>query len=389
MIDRMQLGRVPEKPHTVFEPDGKLAYEECFTRQGFDGSFSILYHRNAPTAALSWKISERGWKLPEKAPSHALVRRHFVAPKFAAGGRMIDHRLPVFFNRDVTLHVARPDTDDDAYFANGDGDELHFIHEGSGHLDTIFGRLPFVQGDYVFIPRAVTHRWHWAQPGFVFTTEAHGYLDIPQNFRTPSGQLKIDAPYSHRDFGRPEWPAGGLDGSLANGPRTFIVKRNGQFNEYEQANDPMDIVGWDGFVWPFTFNVAKYQVRTGLVHLPPPAHTAFVGRGFVVCNFVPRMTDTHPKAVPCPYPHSSPDCDEVIFDVRGNFTSRKGVGPASMSFHPAGIIHGPHPGAYEASIGTTSTTELAVMVDTFVPLDINAHALAIEDGNYMASWHKK
>ncbi len=386
MIDRMQLGRVPEKPHTVFEPDGQLAYEECFTRQGFEGSYSILYHRLPPTRTTQWAPSKRGWAAPVKAPSDVLTRRHFVSPKIPSGGRMLDARTPIMFNVDVTLLVARPTESDDVYFSNGDADELHFIHEGSGHLDTMFGRLPFVTGDYVHIPRAVVHRWHWDAPGYVFTTEGHGFIDVPKNFRHQSGQLKMDAPYSHRDFGRPEWPTEGLGAATDAGPRTIVVKKAGRFHEYVCAHNPLDIVGWDGFVWPFTFHISKYQARTGLVHLPPTIHTTFVGNRFVVCSFVPRVTDFHPKAIPCPYPHSSVDCDEVIFYVRGNFTSRKGVGPGSLSFHPAGILHGPHPGAYERSIGTTRTDELAVMIDTYTPLDATTAALALEDANYMGSW---
>lgn len=386
MIDRMQLGLVPEKPHLVHEVDGKLTYEECFTRQGFEGSYSVLYHRAPPTRATGWKASQRGWKAPEGAPDEVLSRRHFVAPRLAAGGRMLDARTPVLFNVDLTLLVARPDADDDVYFSNGDGDELHFVHEGRGHLDTMFGRLPFVAGDYVHLPRSTLHRWHWDAPGLVLTTEGHGFIDVPRNFRHESGQLKMDAPYSHRDFGRPEWFDGGPAQAWADGPRTVVVKKGGRFHEYEMAHHPLDVVGWDGFVWPFTFGIEKYQPKTGLVHLPPTIHTTFAGNRFVVCSFVPRVTDTHARAIPCPYPHSSVDCDEVLFYVRGNFTSRKGVGPGSLSFHPAGVVHGPHPGSYEASIGTSRTDELAVMIDTYTPLQVAAQALGVEDPHYMASW---
>lgn len=386
MIDRMQAGLVPQKPHIVFEVDGKLAYEECFTRQGFEGAYSILYRRSPPTRVTEWKLSRRGWSAPEQAPLQVLARRHFVAPKLKAGGSMLDARTPVMFNADVTMLVARPDKNDDVYFSNGDADELHFVHEGAGHLETMFGKLPFKAGDYVHLPKGVTHRWIWDKPGFVMTSEGHGFIDVPKEFRNRSGQLRMDAPYSHRDFGRPEWIDGGLDRAFASGPRTMVVKKGGLFHEYEMAHHPLDIVGWDGQVWPFTFAIEKYQPKTGLVHLPPTIHTTFAGRGFVVCSFVPRVTDTHPKAIPCPYPHSSVDCDEVIFYVRGNFTSRKGVGPASLSFHPAGVVHGPHPGSYEASIGTVRTDELAVMLDTFLPLQVTTQALAIEDGGYMASW---
>lgn len=382
----MQLGVVPAKPHTVFEVDGSLAYEECFTRQGFEGAFSILYRRNPPTRTVEYRPSSRGWAAPKAAPADMLRRQHFVTPRIETGGRMIDRRVPLLFNEDVTVLVSRPDTDDDVFLANGDGDELHFVFEGAGTLETQFGLLPFQAGDYVFVPRSVTHRWSWDKPGYVLTFESHGWAGIPQNFRNASGQLRMDAPYSHRDFGRPQWPEGGLAAATANGPRTQVVKKGGRFSEYLLAQSPLDILGWDGSVWPFTFPIEKFQPRTGAIHLPPTAHTTFLGNRFVVCSFVPRVTDFHPQAVPCPYPHSSVDCDELLFYVRGNFTSRKGVGPGSISFHPAGVVHGPHPGAYEASIGSTRTDEMAVMLDTFVPLTPTTEAARIEDERYMASW---
>jgi homogentisate 1,2-dioxygenase len=387
MIDRMQQGRVPPKPHIVHEVEGQLTYEECFTRQGFEGAYSILYHRAPPTRTVEWKASTRGWKPPVVAPPELLSRRHFLGPKLPAGGTMLDARVPIFTSADVTILLARPTESDDVYLANGDGDELHFIHEGRGRLDTMFGVLPFQAGDYVHLPRSTIHRWHWDAPGLVFTTEGHGFVDVPRNFRNPSGQLRMDAPYSHRDFGRPEWPENGLDRAMQDGPRTVVAKKHGRFTEYTLAHNPLDIVGWDGFVWPFTFAIEKYQPKTGLVHLPPTIHGTFAGNGFLVCSFVPRLTDTHEQAIPCPYPHSSVDCDEVIFYVRGNFTSRKGVGPGSLSFHPSGVVHGPHPGSYEASIGSKRTDEMAVMLDTYMPLQITTAALALEDRNYMASWN--
>lgn len=386
MIDRMQQGEVPPKPHTVHNVDGRLAYEECFTREGFDGLFSMLYHRDHPARASAWRASTRGWAPPAEAPTDLLRRRHFVSPKLGAGGQLLDRRTPLLFNDDLTISVARPDTDDDAWFANGDGDELHYVHEGDGVVETMFGLLPFRAGDYVFLPRSVLHRWTFARPAFLLVTEAHGGAGVPAHFRNAGGQLRMDAPYSHRDFGRPAWPEGGLARAFADRPRTLVVKKGGRFTEYDFAACPVDTLGWDGAVWPFTFAIEKFQPRIGQVHLPPTVHTTFTGRRFVVCSFVPRVTDFHPHAIPCPYPHSNPDCDEVLFYVRGHFTSRKGVGPGSLSLHPSGVAHGPHPGAYEASIGTTRTDELAVMIDTFLPLKSTDAAASIEDPSYMASW---
>jgi homogentisate 1,2-dioxygenase len=386
MIDRLQLGSVPSKPHTVHKVGGELTYEECFTRQGFEGAYSILYHRRHPARTVSWQASSRGWQPPRAVETDLLRRRHYLTPRLPAGGQLLDSRTPLLFNSDVTVLLSRPAEDDDVYFANGDGDELHFIHEGAGTLESMFGLLPFKAGDYVYIPRSTVHRWTWTAPGYDFIVEAHSYLDIPKNFRNQYGQLKMDAPYSHRDFGRPEWPANGLDAALASGPRTLVAKKGGRFSSYTFPSPVIDIVGWDGYTYPFTFAIEKYQAKTGLVHLPPTIHTTFAGGNFVVCSFVPRMTDTHPDAIPCPYPHSSVDCDEILFYVRGNFTSRKGVGPGSISLHPAGVIHAPHPGSYEGSIGARRTDELAVMLDTFAPLQPTAQAVNIEDPGYMQSW---
>jgi homogentisate 1,2-dioxygenase len=208
----------------------------------------------------------------------------------------------------------------------------------------------------------------------------HG-VAIPSQFRNPVGQLRMDAPYTHRDFVRPDGPIGVVDG-----PRDLIVKKGGAFTRLLLERPPMDVVGWEGFCWPFAFAIEKYQPKTGSVHLPPTIHTTFSGPGYLVCSFVPRVTDTHPDAIPCPYPHSSVDCDEVILYLRGNFTSRRGVGPGAISLHPAGVAHGPHPGAYEASIGSKRTDELAVMVDTFLPLTPTAQAVNLEDPAYHDSW---
>ena len=215
--------------------------------------------------------------------------------------------------------------------------------------------------------------------------EGRGGVFVPDEFRNPVGQLRMDAPYTHRDFVRPEGPIAAPD-DIPDGPRELIVKKGGAFTRMVLERPPMDVVGWDGFVYPWAFAIEKYQPKTGSVHLPPTIHTTFAGPGFLVCSFVPRVTDTHPQAIPCPYPHSSVDCDELILYLRGNFTSRRGVGPGAISMHPAGIAHGPHPGAYEASIGSTRTDEMAVMCDTYEPLLPTAQAVNVEERAYHDSW---
>jgi homogentisate 1,2-dioxygenase len=277
--------------------------------------------------------------------------------------------------------LARPDVSDDVYFADGDGDELWFLHEGKGRLESPCGWLRVETGDYVWIPKSMVHRWHVEKPMRLLGFEARGGVSVPASYRNDVGQLRMDAPYSHRDFGRPLGPIATPE-KVQEGPRELVVKKRGAFTRYQLESPAMDVVGWDGFVYPLSFAIEKFQPKTGSVHLPPTVHATFEGKGFLVCSFVPY----HPQAIPCPYPHSSVDCDEIILYLRGSFTSRRGVGPGAISLHPAGVVHGPHPGAYEESIGATRTDELAVMCDTFAPLLPTAQAANIEEAGYHESW---
>jgi homogentisate 1,2-dioxygenase len=380
MIDRMQLGEVPPKPHIAFRsPSGALRYEECLTRRGFEGEFSILYHEGPPMTDTKIVATAPG-RFERKAATHApaqpLRRRLLLGEKAPVGF------TPVLHNPDVVVsffrlpqEAATPDG-----FSNGDGDDLFFLYEGEGILETPFGDLPCKRGDYILVPRGVIQRWRISSPFEGILFELRGGLHIPSSFRNPVGQLRMDAPYTHRDFVRPELRA------PRPGPARILVKKDDQFVERFPAASPFDVIGWDGTVWPFAFDILKYQAKTGLVHLPPTIHTTFAGRNALVCSFVPRVTDTHPDAIPCPYPHTSVDCDEIIYYVRGNFTSRRGVGPKAVSLHPAGVPHGPHPGSYEGSIGSRSTDELAVMMDTFLPLNLTKDALDLEHPGYHDSW---
>ena len=391
MIDRQSAGILPPKPHTVCrDAAGNLLYEEMFTRGGFAGAFSYFYHRWPVTPHREVASSDRGYRPPAadgRAP-HPLRRRLYASDRVKEGGQMIDCRVPILFNAQLTVLLARPTETDDAYFANGDGDELWFVHEGDAALESPCGWLDVKAGDYVWIPKAMIHRWHLRGKSMrLMCFESHGHkgIFVPDQFRNPVGQLRMDAPYTHRDFVRPVGPIATPD-HLPDGPLELLVKKGGIYTRYETERPPMDVLGWDGFVYPFAFAIEKYQPKVGLVHLPPTIHTTFEGDGFLVCSFVPRPTDFHPQAIPCPYPHSSVDCDEVILYLRGNFTSRRGVGPGAISLHPAGIAHGPHPGAYEASIGSVRTDELAVMIDTYLPLVPTAQAAGLEDVGYHDSW---
>lgn len=383
MIERVAVGELPKKHHiTLRDAKGNLRWEECLTRRGFDGPYTIAYHERRPHEQRLAK-AEHGFLQPKAAPARPLAKRHYRSSAFSApSGPQIDARVPMLFNDDLVVSIARPDAPDPVYFTNADADELFYVFEGSGLVRTMLGDLRYEKDDYVFIPKGLFYRFipdaglqSW------LCMEAPGGIHIPSKWRNDVGQLRMDAPYCHRDFRLPEFR-----GPMDEGIRELVVKREGSFHGFSMAHSPLDVVGWDGTAYPFVFPILNFQARAGLVHLPPDWHGTFAAHGSLICSFVPRVVDFHPEAIPCPYPHSSYDCDEIIFYCRGNFTSRRGVGPGSISHHPAGIPHGPHPGAYEASIGAKETTELAVMVDTWKPLAPTEHALGIEDEGYQDSF---
>jgi len=384
MIHRLRRGRIPDKPHTVFEVDGKLTFEHCFTRKGFDGIYTCQYHRRPPHWVESGEPLGRhpGWA--DARVLEPLHRCHYLTDRITDGGTPFLGRRLLFANPDVGVWLGRPSQSEPTLVANADADELTFVHAGSGRLECPLGVVRFGPQDYLYVPQAMPHRLVLDGPAHLLVVEARSPLRVPSQYRCDEGQLSMYAPYTHHDFHEPEWPEGGPETLAA--PRRLIVQNGGDLTAFELSNDPFDVVGWDGQLWPFAFPILAFQPKTGLVHLPPTIHTTFAGSGYVVCSFVPRVVDFHPHAIPCPYAHSSPDCDEILFYVEGNFTSRKGVGPASITLHPRGLPHGPHPGTYEASIGTTRTNELAVMVDTFKPLLPTEHAAAIEDDGYNLSW---
>lgn len=384
MLERIVRGEVPAKHHIAFrDGSGALRHEECITRDGFEGPYTIAYHVQRPHTHRPAE-SPHGWPAPEALPPGPLRKRHFRTQSMTRrAGAPVDARTPLFFNDDVVLSVAFPDADDPVYVVNGDGDDCIFVHSGGGVVRSILGDLPFGPDDYVVIPKGIPHRieltpgvaQHW------FIVECRGGLHLPKQWRNEVGQLRMDAPYCHRDF-RPVDFRGPLDESI----RTVVVKRRDRFHAFELDHSILDVVGWDGSVYPFAFPILAFQPRAGLVHLPPTWHGTFATRGALICSFVPRMVDFHPEAIPCPYPHSSVDCDEVLFYSRGNFTSRRGVGPGSVSYHPMGVPHGPHPGAYEGSIGSRDTSELAVMLDTARPLEATPFVMPVEDPSYQRSF---
>jgi len=283
----------------------------------------------------------------------------------------------------VTLSVLHPTEADPFYFLNADGDDLFYVHKGGGVVRTVLGDLRFEEEDYFFVPRGIVHRIipDEGREQYWLSIECKGALHLPRQWRNEVGQLRMDAPYCHRDFRKVEFK-----GPMDEGIRDLLVKRNEAFHGFRYGHSPLDVVGWDGTVYPWAFPILNFQPRVGLVHLPPTWHGTFAARGALICSFVPRVVDFHPEAIPCPYPHASIDVDEFLFYCRGNFTSRRGVGPGSVSHHPAGVAHGPHPGAYEGSIGTRETTELAVMLDCVLPLQATEEALSVEDPGYQESF---
>lgn len=389
MLQRLAAGDIPAKHHIALRDGlGVLRYEHCLTRDGFDGAYTIAYHQNRPHADVPVE-TKHGFELPALSEVDTLLKRHYRTSRLElTGGASIDARVPLLFNDDVVVSMLSPSAPDPEYFANGDADDLFFIVQGSGLLRSVIGDLRFQTNDYVYAPKGLPYRFvpdqgvaqRW------LSLECKGGLWIPRKFRNETGQLRMDAPYCHRDFRFPTFV-----GPMDEGIRRVLVKRSTTprapvFHTYELRHSPLDVVGFDGTVYPFAFPILNFQPRAGLVHLPPDWHGTFALRGGLVCSFVPRVVDFHPEAIPCPYPHASVDCDEVLFYVDGDFMSRVGIERGSMSHHPAGVSHGPHPFAYEKSLGVSRTDELAVMMDTTRPLARTSHAERIEDIGYHLSF---
>jgi len=392
MIHYHALGKCPPKPHVTFREEGKLLMEHCHTREGFEGPFSILYYRVPPTDENAVEtLSLTGFCPVEPLTDQPLHRRHLRTPALRLGGDFLESRRTLLMNSDVHIGMVRPDAMSPRFFSNGDGDELFFVFKGSGRFETLFGVLPFRERDYVLIPRGTPYRLHWegASPEML-VFEGRGFIDVPKEFRNRHGQITMYAPYSHRDFRMPQSLLQYSETAHGKAPFKLVVKRGDTLTVHLHPHFPFDVVGWDGSVYPVTFNINDYQPKTGSVHLPPTIHVTFAGNEFIVCSFVPRKVDYFDRdgvrAIPCPYGHASVHMDEILFYVDGNFTSRRGIAPGSISLHPAGIPHGPHPGTYEKSVGSDRTSELAVMCDTYKPLHLTPAARAIEDGDYHLTW---
>jgi homogentisate 1,2-dioxygenase len=377
-----RLGDIPPKRHSVFrQNNGRLYYEELIGNKGFVGPSSLLYHIERPTQVLRSQ-EFRALKWESEAHQH-LRHRHFRSHSLVTGPSPTLDRVPLLYNNDVALSLVSPKQEDRFFYRNALADEVVYVTEGGGVLETQMGELPFRPGDYLVIPRGILHRYRFGQgPHCFLVIESAGYVRTPKRYRNEHGQLLEQAPYSERDIRRPQ----ALVPSDEKGEFRVLVKKDYQLIEFVLDHHPFDVVGWDGYYYPWAFNIHDFEPRVGRFHLPPPVHQTFEGDGFVVCSFCPRPYDFDPSAVPAPYNHSNVMSDEVLYYANSEFMSRKGIEYGSITLHPDGIPHGPHPGRAEDSIGKTHTDELAVMVDTFRPLLVGKNALDVEDKDYYQSW---
>ncbi|QKI81877.1 homogentisate 1,2-dioxygenase [Kroppenstedtia eburnea] len=377
-----RLGKIPHKRHIQFrKEDGSLFREEVMGTKGFSGIQSVLYHHHPPTQ-VSRVERLREWQ-PELEERGANRHRHLLTDGLAAGGDPVEGRVHLLANEDVAIGVVRPTKPMDYFFRNSDGDEVLFVHEGEGEFQSVFGRMSYRPGDYIVIPVGTTYRLEMKEgPQRFLVIESTGEITPPKRYRNEFGQLMEHSPYCERDIRVPER----LEPHLESGAFTVRVKAQGQLNAYQYDFHPFDVVGWDGYLYPWIFNVEDFEPITGRIHQPPPVHQTFAGPNFVICSFVPRLYDYHPESIPAPYWHSNVNSDEVLYYVEGNFMSRKGIREGSITLHPSGLPHGPHPGKAEASIGKKGTEELAVMIDTFRPLRVTRAALEMEDTGYIYSW---
>jgi homogentisate 1,2-dioxygenase len=383
----LHLGSIPRKRHIALphEPGFKgegIYYEEVVTFAGFTRAYSLVYHLRPPTRVV--RLEPAGTVVTDWIEQQTLRHHHLKTRTMPRAGDPISGRVVLLGNDDVTLARCRPETLQEELFRNADADEILFIHEGRGILHTMFGPLPFREFDYVVIPRCTTYRLEFAPgsaPDFL-VIEAVGNVLIPARYLNADGQLRLGAPYSERDFHGPREIAA-LD---LERETSVLIKDRARLTRYALASHPFDVVGWDGQVYPYTFNAEDFEPITGTVHQPPPVQQTFDAPGFVVCTFAPRMLDTHPEAIKVPYAHSNVQADEVLYYVRGRFGSRRGAEEASFTLHPRGIPHGPHPGTIAASRDTTRTDELAVMVDTVKPLRLTRDAMQLDDPSYPLSW---
>lgn len=378
-----QLGKIPHKRHTTFKkPSGGYYYEQLFGTEGFSGMSSLLYHVERPTQVKA--ILKSRDVQPKAAVDKNITSRMLKGFDLKPTDDLLDSRVPVLFNSDVHISLAAPKKSlRDYFYKNADADEVIFVHRGTGTLRTQMGNIAFGYGDYLVVPRGMIYQMDFdTEENRLFIVDSFDPIYTPKRYRNHFGQLLEHSPFCERDLRTPQ----DLETHTAKGDFHIKIKKEGTLHELVYATHPFDVVGWDGYNFPYAFNIKDFEPITGRVHQPPPVHQTFEARQFVICSFCPRLYDYHPESVPAPYNHSNIDSDEVLYYVDGDFMSRNHVEKGYISLHPAGIPHGPHPGAMERSIGQTKTEELAVMVDTFRPLRLTQAALDMDDGDYWQSW---
>lgn len=378
-----KLGKIPHKRHTTFKKeDGSLYQEELFGTAGFAGMSSLIYHLYPPTVVSEIKkLRDTTPKIAIEKNMKAMSFQGFSIPK---EDDYLESRKVLFANSDLHIGLARPKSSSkDYFFRNSDSDEMLFVHEGSGKLITMYGKIEFKYGDYLIIPRGVTYQIDFdTEDNRLLFVESFSPIFTPKGYRNHFGQLLEHSPFCERDFRLPE----DLQTHDEKGEFKVLSKKQGIIWEYTHENHPFDVVGWDGFHYPYAFSIFNFEPITGRIHLPPPIHQQWEAAGFVVCSFVPRLYDYHPEAIPAPYHHSNIDSEELLYYVDGDFMSRNNIQKGQITLHPGGIPHGPHPGAIERSVGKKSTEELAVMIDPFNPLMITEEALKLEVDDYYKSW---
>ena len=377
------LGQIPHKRHTVFKsPEGKFYYEQLFGTVGFDGMSSLLYNVHRPTMVK--ELAGARDVTPKVAVAKNLKSMRLHGFQVTPEADHLKARKTVLVNSDCAIVLAAPTARKvDYFYKNADCDEMIFVHKGTGRLRSLLGTLEFKYGDYLLVPRGMIYTMEFdGDDNRLFIVESHRPMYTPKRYRNWFGQLLEHSPFCERDIRRPA----DLETHDAQGEFMIKVKKQDMLHDFIYASHPFDVVGWDGYNYPYAFSIHDFEPITGRIHLPPPIHQTFETDAFVVCSFCPRLYDYHPQSIPAPYNHSNIDSDEVLYYVDGDFMSRNDIGPGHISLHPAGIPHGPHPGAMERSIGQKETNELAVMVDTFKPLMVTEEALKIDDGKYYKSW---
>lgn len=379
-----RLGNIPPKRHTQFrQPDGSLYKEELVSSLGFSGIYSNLYHINPPT-----RIKGMNNPIPygpKIIKDYSLKQTHLNTSKVTTTGEdYLNARKVMLMNNDCSISICSPKQRKMEYFyKNAEGDEVIYVHDGKGVLYSPLGKLEIKQGDYIVIPRTTIYKLEFEEgPLRLLIIESSSPIETPKRYRNGLGQFEEHSPFCERDI----HPPAELITDTSKGEFLVQIKKQGFLHQYIYEHSPMDLVGWDGFLWPYTFSIHDFEPITGRIHMPPPIHQTFQAQNFVICSFVPRLFDYHPLGIPAPYNHSNIDSDEVLYYAEGNFMSRRGIERGSFTLHPGGLPHGPHPGTVEKSLGAKETHELAVMVDTFRPLYPTDQSLEFVDKNYPMSW---